>query len=128
MPQLWIPGVDGPLDDFVERLHRHIDRFTRESGVDRAYVEVELDDSSRFVLGKVSPEPGYGFVTLCPHRSDEPQVPVEVIVPLASIKRIELSRAEERRASFGFTLPAPQVTPGSGGGGSPETASPAYPT
>ena len=105
MPQVWVPGVEGPHDAFVERLHRQIDRFTRESGVARAYVEVELDDSSRFVLGSVSPEPGYGFVTLCPHRGDEPQVPDEVIVPLVSIKRIELSRAEERREQFGFTLP-----------------------
>ena len=108
MPELWLPGVAGPHDDFVERLHRHIDRFARESGVERAYVEVELDDSSRLVLGSVSPEPGYGFVTLCPHRGSEPDVPDELIVPLASIRRIELSRAEERREAFGFALPPPQ--------------------
>jgi len=31
MPQLWVPGVEGTHDDFVERLHRHIERLAREA-------------------------------------------------------------------------------------------------
>jgi hypothetical protein len=107
VPDLWIPGVDGPHDDFVERLVRLVERFARDAGVERAYVEVELDDSSRFSLDSVSPEPGYGFVTLKLHGRDEPQVPDELVVPIGSIKRIELSKAEDRRGDLGFSLPPP---------------------
>jgi hypothetical protein len=106
VPQLWLPGVEGPQDDFVERLHRQIERFAREHGVERVAVDVEVDGGARFQLDTVSPEPGFGFVTLRPHPSDDPDVPDELIVPIASIRRIELDDAEEQRRPFGFTLPA----------------------
>ena len=96
----------GTQDEFVERLHRQIERFAREAGIERAFVEVELFDGARFALDSIDAEPGFGFVTLRPHRADEDDLPAELIVPAGSIKRIELDRAEEQRARFGFSLPA----------------------
>jgi hypothetical protein len=105
VPHVWLPGVEGPQDDFVERLHRQIERFAREHDVERVSVEVELEGGSRFPLDSISPEPGYGFVSLRPHPSDDPDVPDEVVVPIGSIRRIEFDDAEEHRRPFGFTLP-----------------------
>jgi hypothetical protein len=107
VPQLWLPGVEGPQDDFVERLHRQIERFAREHGVERVAVNVELDGGSRFALDAILAEPGYGFVTLRPHASGEEQEPDELVVPIASLRRIELDDAEKRPPPFGFTLAAP---------------------
>jgi hypothetical protein len=106
VPELWLPGVEGPQDDFVERLHRQIERFAREHDVEFVSVDVELEGGSRFALDRISPEPGYGFVTLRPHPSDDPAMPDEVVVPIGSIRRIELDDAEEQRKPFGFTLPS----------------------
>lgn len=105
MPELWLPGVEGPLDAFVERLHRQIEAFARSAGVERAVVEVELSDGWRFTVEEILPEPGWGFLTLRPHPGDERETPEQVIVPVASIRRIELDRAEEERARFGFSVP-----------------------
>ncbi len=106
MGELWVPGVaTASSDDFVARLHRQIERFAADAGIERAFVEVELMDGGRYVLDAISPEPGYGFVTLRPHLGDEPDVPEELIVPLASIRRIELNRAEDASGRFGFSLP-----------------------
>jgi hypothetical protein len=67
-------------------------------------VEVELADSSRFVLEKIDPEPGFGMVTLHVHSDDD--APDALIVPLGSIRRIELRRVPEARvAGFGFSVP-----------------------
>ena len=52
----------------------------------------------------MSAEPGYGFVTIRPHPGDD--VPGEVIVPVGSIKRIELSAAADERTRLGFSVPA----------------------
>ena len=52
----------------------------------------------------LSPEPGSGFVTLCPH--DEDGGEEEWIVPIGAVARITLRAAEEREP-FGFSLPAP---------------------
>jgi hypothetical protein len=106
MPQLWLPGVEGPQDDFVERLHRQIERFAREHGLESVSVDVELEGGARFTLDRISPEPGYGFVTLSPHPTDDPDVPDELVVPIGSIRRIELDDAREQRRPFGFRLPA----------------------
>ena len=108
MPELWVPGLAGPHEEFVERLHRHINRFAQDTGIEQAAVEVELRDGSRFRIGRVLPEPGFGFITLCPHegqRAEEEDVPAEVIVPIASIDRIEVHEAHEQRGRFGFSLP-----------------------
>ena len=107
MSNLWLPGVSAaPIDEFVARLHRHIERFAAEQSVERAFVEVELVDGARYVLDSIAPEPGFGFVTIRPHRGDDEDVPDELIVPVGTIRRIELARAEETRSAFGFSLPS----------------------
>lgn len=96
----------GPLEEFVNRLHREIETYAREAGIERAFVEVELADGSRYCLDRVSPEPGFGFVTLRPHpQPDDDDVPDAIVVHIGTIRRIDLSRADDRRERFGFTLP-----------------------
>jgi hypothetical protein len=110
MSGLWIPGMAaGPQDELVERIHRQIERFTRDAGIGQAFVEVELADASRLTLDAILPEPGFGFVTLVPHPEVEEELPEQVMVPVGSIRRIELARAEERRERLGFSLPTPSV-------------------
>jgi hypothetical protein len=96
MPELWLPGVEGPHDAFLDRLQRQI-----AAVAPKPFVEIELQDGSRFAVESIEAEPGFGFVALRPHPTGEP--PDLVIVPLASIKRIEVSRAEEERAKLGFS-------------------------
>jgi hypothetical protein len=95
-----------PQEELVERLHRQIEVFAREAQGHRAFVEIELHDGSRFALDSITAEPGYGFVTLVPHPATDEDLPECLIVPVGSIRRIELGRAEEQRARFGFSLPA----------------------
>ena len=104
MAELWVPGFAGPLDDLVSRIHRQIEQFAGEAGVEKAYVEVELADGARYAVESLTPEPGYGFVTIRPHQRDD--TPGAVIVPIGSIKRIELSSAEEERTTLGFSVPS----------------------
>ena len=103
-PELWVPGFAGPLDDLIDRIHRRIAQFAEEAGVERASVEVEFVDGVRYSVESIAPEPGYGFVTICPHPEDG--TPALVIVPIGSIKRIELSSAAGQRAALGFSVPA----------------------
>ena len=92
----------GPLDDLVARIHRRIDAFASEHGAE-PMVEAELSDGSLHRLKSISAEPGYGFVTFCPHvAEDEPQ---ELIVPLGSIRQLTISVAEPEH-KVGFSLPA----------------------
>lgn len=102
MPELWVPGFAGPLDDLIDRIHRRVEEFAKETG--QAFVEVELADGARYVIESLLPEPGYGFITLRPHPGEDG--PAEVIVPVGSIKRIELSAAAEERGRLGFSLPS----------------------
>ena len=60
--------------------------------------------ASGISVESLAPEPGYGFVTIRPHPRDE--MPGEVIVPIGSIKRIELSKAADERTRLGFSVPA----------------------
>jgi hypothetical protein len=102
MPDLWIPGMAGPVDELVKRIHRRIESFAAEHGLEQAMVEVELSDGALLRLASLSAEPGYGFVTLVPHAgAGEPQ---EVIVPLASIRQLTLRRAAAE-SPVGFSLP-----------------------
>src|SRR5947207_450035 len=103
MPELWVPGMEGPAEGFVARLHHEIERFAAEHKIDKAFVEVELRDGSRFPLERVSAEPGYGFITLTPVAMED--VPDELIIPIAAIGRIELSKAADRPERFGFSVP-----------------------
>jgi hypothetical protein len=108
VPDLWIPGLAGPHEEFVQRLLRQIERFAQEREIEQAAVELELRDGSRFRLASVLPEPGFGFVTLVPHeqqRAREEDVPAELIVPIGLIERIEVYEAHEERGRFGFSLP-----------------------
>ena len=52
-------------------------------------------------MAEISPEPGFGFVTLTPH-GDELQ---ELVVPIGSIRQFVIGPPEPARARFGFTLP-----------------------
>ena len=101
MPELWIPGAAGPLDQLVERLHRRIAEFAEKHGLAETAVEVELLDGALIPVASISAEPGFGFVTLCPH-GEEPQ---ELVVPIGSIKQIVLGAPEPARSRFGFSLP-----------------------
>ena len=104
MSSLWVPGFAGPLDDLVDRIHRQIQQFAEEAGVEQAYVEIELADGARYAVESLSAAPGYGFVTIRPHSAED--VPGEVIASIGSIKRIELSRAAEQHTQLGFSVPA----------------------
>jgi hypothetical protein len=104
VPELWVPGVGEPsIEAFVERLHRHIERFASERAGGNASVEVELRDGSVLRLESVLAEPGFGFVTLCPH-VEEGGGPEEIVVPVAAISRIRLSPPEEE-PPLGFAAP-----------------------
>jgi hypothetical protein len=97
----------GSQDEFVGRLIRQIESFAIHAEVERAHVVVELADGARFPLDSVAAEPGFGFVTLTPHPDADEDLPEQLIVPVAAIRRIELGRAEEERAALGFSLPTP---------------------
>ena len=105
MPELWIPGAAEPsLDDFVAHVHKQIERYTESHSSEQTVVQVELADGSRLTLKSLSAEPGYGFVTLDVHAEDDRDAQ-GVIVPVNSIRRIDLGPAEADRARFGFALP-----------------------
>jgi hypothetical protein len=97
--------TEGPHEAFVERVHRLIGAFAEEHGLQTPAVEIELADSARFTLQRIDPEPGFGMVTL--HvRVDDDDTPDALIVPLGSIRRIELRKTPEERVGFGFALPS----------------------
>ncbi len=116
MPELWIPGASGPsVEDFVARLHRAIEGFAARRELEAVDVEIQLHDGSRLTVHELRPEPGYGFVTICPFPEDEgaprPRragseecMPTELIVPVGSIVRITLGEPEPH-ARFGFSMP-----------------------
>jgi hypothetical protein len=104
VPELWTPVPQLPHEEFVEHVHRAIAQFAEATGVPEPLVEVELADTSRFTLGRIEPEPGFGMVTLyvADARDDAPDA---LIVPIGSIRRFELRTAPEKDESFGFTVP-----------------------
>ena len=85
-------------------LHRHIERYASEHGVEKPRVEVELADGVRYLLDSLAAAPGFGFITIRQHKRDDDD-PDEIVVPVGFIRRIELSHPEEKPQSFGFTLP-----------------------
>ncbi|MEX0673962.1 MAG: hypothetical protein WD981_05810 [Gaiellaceae bacterium] len=107
MSNLWLPGISaGPIDEFVGALHRHIERFATEKEVEKPHVEVELVDGARYVLDSLTAQPGFGFITIRQHKRDEDD-PDEIVVPVGSIRRIELKHTAEHAPAFGFSLPHP---------------------
>jgi len=107
VPDLWTPNAELPHEAFVERLHKAIASFAESTGVDKPVVEIELADRSRFVLERIDPEPGFGMVTLyvTETRDDDPDA---LIVPIGSLRRIELRTAPDKAESIGFSVPAPK--------------------
>ena len=103
MPELWLPGAAGPsLEDFVARLNKAVERFAHEHAGGRAAVEVELADGALLQLVSILPEPGYGFLTLCPH-CEEGEPPEELIVPVGAIRQFRVRMPEDRpHFRFGF--------------------------
>jgi hypothetical protein len=113
MAEPWTPGRAEPTDELVRRLHNRIAAFTERHGHERAVVEVELADGERLTLHSLSAEPGHGFVTLVPFPKDDAWraagdelPPDELIVPVASIRRIVLNDAPDPKHPLGFSLPA----------------------
>ena len=102
MPELWTPGMSGPLEDLVARIVRRIEDFRVEHALERAGVSVELSDGALHRLASISPDPGFGFVTLCPHcEAGEPE---ELIVPLGAIRQIKIAAVEDEQR-LGFAPP-----------------------
>ena len=58
MSQLWTPGMAGPLEELVKRIHRRIDAFREQHGVAQVSVSVELVDGSLHRLASLSPGAG----------------------------------------------------------------------
>ncbi|HEY3463169.1 MAG TPA: hypothetical protein VGK62_06955 [Gaiellaceae bacterium] len=104
MPDLWTPVAELPHEAFVERIHRSIASFAEAAGVEKPVVEVELADGSRFVLERIEAEPGFGMVTLYVTDAHD-DAPDALIIPIGSLRRIELRSAPERAESFGFSVP-----------------------
>jgi hypothetical protein len=98
---------EGPHEAFVERLHRTIAAFAESAGVEKPFVELELIDSARFVLDRIAAEPGYGMVTVYV-QSGEEDAPDALVIPVGSIRRIELRKAAERDVGVGFSVPRPR--------------------
>jgi hypothetical protein len=102
---IWTPTPEGPHEALVERLLKVIADFAEAHKVETPLVEIELADSARFVLERLDPEPGSGMVTLHVRAQEDDDVDA-LIVPLGSIRRIELRKSPEHKlAAFGFNLP-----------------------
>src|SRR4029450_12131088 len=97
VPDLWLPGAAGPPDQLGERLQRRVAEFARKHDLKEAAVEVELSDGALISVSEISPEPGFGFVTLTPHR-DEPH---ELVVPIGSIRQFVIGPPAAARAGGG---------------------------
>jgi hypothetical protein len=104
MAELWTPLREGPHEDFVERLHRTIAGFAESVDVKAPLVELELSDGARFVVDRIQPQPGFGMITIYVHGDRDPEAPDALIVPIGTIRRIELRAGPEQATSaFGFS-------------------------
>ena len=90
----------------MERLLRTIAKFAESTGVEKPFVEVELMDTGRFVLDRIEPDPGFGMITIYVQPVEEHE-PDALVIPIGSIRRIELRKAAEERVGFGFSVPRP---------------------
>ncbi len=99
--QIWVPGAPQPsLEDFVTRLREHIERFASEHADGQAAVEVELRDGSLYrLLSLIETRRATASSRSRPFREDGD--PEELIVPVAAIAAIRLTRMEEH-PPFGF--------------------------
>ena len=92
----------GPLDEFVARLTRMVATFAQEHGLEQAEVRLELIDGSRHLLAAATAEPGFGFLSFIPHRSDGADQR-RIIVPVGAVRMIEISAPDPERP-FGFAV------------------------
>lgn len=107
MPELWTPINEGPHEAFVGCVHRAIAKFSEAMGVETPVVEVELADTSRFILDRIEPEPGFGMITIYVRNARDKDLPDALVIPIGLIRRFELRKApEERIARFGFSVPS----------------------
>jgi hypothetical protein len=97
---VWTPGAAGPLDEFVGRLTRMVAGFASENGLEQTEVRIELVDGSRYSVATTSAEPGFGFFSFTPHRTEDDE-PRRLIVPIGAVRSIELSALDPER-TFGF--------------------------
>jgi hypothetical protein len=86
--------MTGPLEELVKRIERRVERFKEEHGLAEVGVTIELVDGSLHRLRTLAAEPGFGFVSFCPH-GEEPE---EVIVPLGAVREIRLGVPEPEQA------------------------------
>ena len=102
MSAIWTPGSAGPMDELVARIRGSVAGFAQEHGLEQAAVRVELLDGRELLVSSISPDPGFGFVTLELHaRGDEE--PRRVIVSIGTVKLIEISEPDGERP-VGFTV------------------------
>jgi hypothetical protein len=107
VPELWTPVSEGPHEAFVDRVHRAIAKFSETTGVPKPVVEVELADSSRWILDRMEPEPGFGMITIYVQNAKERDLPDALVIPIGLIRRFELRKSpEERVERFGFSVPS----------------------
>jgi hypothetical protein len=101
----------GPLEELVKRIERRAEQFRTEHGLPEVEVRIELADGSLHRVRTLSSEPGFGFVSFCPH-CDEGD-PQEIIVPLGAVREIRLGAPGPDQA-VGFVGAEPM--PATGGG------------
>ena len=89
-----------PLEELVKRIERRVERFKEEHALAEVEVTIELADGSLHRLKTVSAEPGFGFVSFCPHCDDDD--PQEIIVPLGAVREIRIGPPGPEQA-VGFT-------------------------
>ena len=77
-----------------------ISGFANENELEQSEVRIELVDGSRYSIETTSPEPGFGFFSFTPHRT-EGEEPRRLVVPIGAVRSIELSAPDPER-SFGF--------------------------
>jgi hypothetical protein len=90
----------GPHEELVKRIERRVERFKEEHALAEVEVTIELADGSLHRLKTVSAEPGFGFVSFCPHCDDDD--PQEMIVPLGAVREIRIGTPGPEQA-VGFT-------------------------
>ena len=95
----------GPLEELVKRILRRVDEFKEEHALTEVEVSIELADGSLHRLKTLSAEPGFGFVSFCPHCADG-EDPQEVIVPLGVVREIRIGAPGPEQA-FGFSGSVP---------------------
>ena len=92
----------GPLEELVTRIQRRVERFKEEHALAEVEVSIELVDGSLHRLRTLSAEPGFGFVSFCPHCEDGD--PREIVVPLGAVREIRIGPPGPEQA-LGFIGP-----------------------